>query len=131
MYFYVLIIRVLKKQARKKIQHWLDVVENSFWVLWLIYGQVSILQFFVKGMHKMMKLISNFLYKKKMLPFMQLHVHYVNLMKKKITWKFQNIENLKQKATREMIPLLNKLATFLYPLGFKFLALNACHMCRK
>jgi hypothetical protein len=38
-----------------------------------------------KGMYKMMQLISNFLRKKKMLPFMQLHVHYVNLMKKQIT----------------------------------------------
>jgi hypothetical protein len=36
-------------------------------------------------MHIMMQLISNFLYKKNMLPFMQLNVHYVNLMKKKIT----------------------------------------------
>jgi hypothetical protein len=27
---------------------------------------------------------------------MQLHVHYVNLMKKKITWKFQSLEILKQ-----------------------------------
>jgi hypothetical protein len=33
-------------------------------------------------MHKMMQLILNFLYKKHMFRFMQLHVHYVNLMKK-------------------------------------------------
>jgi len=79
----------------------------------------------------MMQLMSNFLYKKNMLPFMQLHVHYVNLMKKKITWKFQNIEILKQKAIREMIHLLNNLVTFLYPVGSNFLALNACHMCKK
>ncbi len=44
---------------------------------------MSILQFFVKGMHKMMELISNILCKKNMLPFMQLHDHYVNLMRKK------------------------------------------------
>jgi len=31
----------------------------------------------------------------------------------------------------EMIPLLNNLATFLYPLGSNFLALDARHMCRK
>jgi len=34
-----------------------------------------------KGMHKMMQLISNFLCKKNMFPFTQLHIHYVNLMK--------------------------------------------------
>jgi hypothetical protein len=82
-------------------------------------------------MHKMIYLISIFLYKKNMLPFMQLHVHYVNLMKNKITWKFQSLENLKQTATKEMIPLLNKFPIFLYPLGSKILALDACHMCRK
>jgi hypothetical protein len=36
-----------------------------------------------KGMHKMMQLNSDSFYKKKMFPFMQLHVHYVNLMEKK------------------------------------------------
>jgi hypothetical protein len=49
---------------------------------------MSILQFLLKeckGMHIMMQLISNFLYKKNMFPFMQLNVCYVNLMKKKIT----------------------------------------------
>jgi hypothetical protein len=45
-------------------------------------------------MHKMMRLISNFLYKKIMFPFIQLYVHYVNFMKKnhmKISkfWKFE------------------------------------------
>jgi hypothetical protein len=35
-----------------------------------------------KGMHKMTQLISKFLYKKNMFPFMQLHVYYANLMKK-------------------------------------------------
>jgi hypothetical protein len=32
-------------------------------------------------MHKIMQLILNFLYKKNMFPFMQLHVYYVNFMK--------------------------------------------------
>jgi hypothetical protein len=31
-------------------------------------------------MHKIMQLISNFMYKTIMFPFMQLHVHLVNLM---------------------------------------------------
>jgi hypothetical protein len=65
-----------------------------------------------KGMHKMMQLISNILCKKNMLPFMQLHVHYVNLMKNKSTWKFQSFEILKQRIAREMIPLLNNLVIF-------------------
>jgi hypothetical protein len=60
-----------------------------------------------KGMHKMMQLNSN------MLPFMQLHVHYVNLMKKK-TRKFQSLEISNKRPPREMIPLLDKLATFFY-----------------
>jgi len=68
-----------------------------------------------KGMHKMMQLISKKLCKKNMLPFIQLHIHYVNLMEKKITWKFQILSILKQRATREMIPLSNILATcFIY-----------------
>jgi hypothetical protein len=82
-------------------------------------------------MHIMMQLISKILYKKNKLPFMQLNVHHVNLMKKKITWKFQSLKILKQKVAMEMIPLLNNLATFLYPLGSNFLALDACHMCKK
>jgi hypothetical protein len=78
-----------------------------------------------------MQLISNFLHKKNMFPFMQLHVHYVNLIKKKITWKFQSLEILKQIAAREMIFLLNSLVTFLNPLGSKNFALNVHHMFKK
>ncbi len=80
-------------------------------------------------MHKMMQLNSNFLYKKNMYPFMQLHVHNVNLMKKKSDENFKVLEFQKKRA-REIIPLLNNLATFLYPLGSKFLDLDACHMCK-
>jgi len=82
-------------------------------------------------MHIMMQLISNFLYKKNMFPFMQLNVRYVNLMKKKITWKLKSLKILKQKVAREMFPSLNNLATFLYPLGSNFLALDAHHMGKK
>jgi hypothetical protein len=35
---------------------------------------------------------------------------------------------LKQRAIRAMIPLLDNLATFLYPLGSKYLVLDAFHM---
>jgi hypothetical protein len=52
-------------------------------------------------------------------------------MKKKITWKFQSFEILKQMAEREMILLLNNLTTFIYPLGSKHVALDAHHMCKK
>jgi hypothetical protein len=31
----------------------------------------------------------------------------------------------------QMIPLSNILAYFLYSLGSKFIALDACHMCKK
>ncbi len=47
-----------------------------------------ILQFFVKRMQKNAlndAIDFKFFNKKNMFPFMQLHVHYVNLMKKKIT----------------------------------------------
>jgi hypothetical protein len=84
-----------------------------------------------KGMCKMMQLISKKLYKKNVFPCMQLHVHYVNLMKEKITWNSQNLETLKQRATREIILLLSNVVTFLYPLGSKYLVLDACHMCKK
>jgi hypothetical protein len=61
-------------------------------------------------MHKIMQLISNFLYENKMPPFMELHVYYVNFMK--ITWKFQSLEILTQKVAREMIYFLNNLVAF-------------------
>jgi hypothetical protein len=41
----------------------------------LIYDHFFILKLFYKGIHKMMQLISNFLYKKTMFSFMQLHVY--------------------------------------------------------
>jgi len=46
-------------------------------------------------MHKMIELISNFLYQKPMLPFMQLHVHWtliwwkINHMKIPKSWNFE------------------------------------------
>jgi hypothetical protein len=49
-------------------------------------------------MHKMIQLISKKLYKKNMFPFMQLYVHYVNFMKKKITWKIKKSWNFEAKG---------------------------------
>jgi hypothetical protein len=87
-YFCVPTIILLKKKSLKK--------SNNYWTLYKIpfeskdpigikcpYYKFLLKE--CKGMHIMMQLISNLLYKKKMLPFMQLNVHYVNLMKKKIT----------------------------------------------
>jgi hypothetical protein len=67
----------------------------------------------------MMQLISNFLYRKTMFPFMQLHVHYVNLMKKQIICKFQSFEILKQRVVREIIRLLNNLTNYFIFIRFK------------
>jgi hypothetical protein len=64
-------------------------------------------------MHEMMQLTLDFLYIKNMFPFMQLHVHYVNLMKKN-QMKIQSFKILKQRAAREMIYLLNNLDYFFY-----------------
>jgi hypothetical protein len=128
-------IRVLNKKNYKK--------SNNYWMLYKIpfesfdwfmvkCSYYSILLKECKGiMHKMMQLISNFFNRKNMLPFIQLYVCYVNFMKKKITWKFQSLEILKQRDAREMILLLNNLDIFLYPLGSNFQALDACDMCRK
>jgi len=45
-----------------------------------------------KGMHKVIQLISNFLYNKNMPLSMKIHVHWMNLMKNQIKqffWKFE------------------------------------------
>jgi len=48
-----------------------------------------------------MQLISNLLYKKNMFPFMQLHVHWVNLMEKKPYHNFKGLKIFNQKFARE------------------------------
>ncbi len=48
------------------------------------FGDIPYYRFFIKNskrMHQMIQLISNFFNKKIMLPFMQLHIYYVYLMK--------------------------------------------------
>ncbi len=50
----------------------------------LIYlDQLSMLQIFYKGIPKMMQLISNLLYKKPLLPFIQVHVQSLEILKHK------------------------------------------------
>ncbi len=85
-----------------------------------------------KGMHKMMQLISKNLCKKNMLPFIQLHIHYVNLMKKKNHMKISNSLNFETKGVQGKL-LLHQIIwlLFLYMSNSKKLALDACHMCKK
>ncbi len=59
-------------------------------------------------MHKVMQLISNFLYNKNMFLSMKVHVHWMNLMKNQIIQKFQSFE-IKEKAARQRILVFNHL----------------------
>ncbi len=56
-------------------------------------------------MHKVMQLISNFLYNKNMSLFMKVHVHSMNLMKNQIIQKFQSFE-MKEMVARQRIHFL-------------------------
>ncbi len=58
-------------------------------------------------MHKVIQLISKNLYNKNMPPFMKVHVHWMNFMKNQIIQKFQNLEILKERATRQRTHFLN------------------------
>jgi len=60
-------------------------------------------------MHKVIQMISNFLYNKNMPPSMKVHVHWMNLMKNQIKQKFQNLENFKERAIRQRIHFQNHL----------------------
>jgi hypothetical protein len=102
---------------------------NNYWMLYKIYFE-SFDGFMVKcpyykfllkerkGMHKMTQLISKFLYKKNMFPFMQLHVYYANLMKKSHK-NFKVLKFWSKGLQGEMIPLLNNLANVFVSIRFK------------
>ncbi len=60
-------------------------------------------------MHKIIELISNFLYNKNMPPSMKVHVHWMTLMKNQIRQKFQSFEILKERAARQKVHFLNHL----------------------
>jgi len=62
-----------------------------------------------------------------MFPSMQVHVHWVNLMKKQIISKLQKLEILNQKAIKEFF-LFCHLVNCLYSFSSKFIALGANHM---
>jgi len=55
-------------------------------------------------MHKVIHLISNFLYNKNMPPSMKIHVHWMNLMKNQIKQKFQSLEILKERVAKQKTP---------------------------
>jgi hypothetical protein len=87
-YFCVPTIRILKKRAIKKSNNCSMLYRihfESFDSKGIMCSYYSFLLKECKGMCKMMQLISKNLCKKNMFPFIQLHIHYVNLMKKKIT----------------------------------------------
>jgi hypothetical protein len=82
-------------------------------------------------MHKVIPLISNFLYNKNMPSSMKIHVHRMNLMKNQIIQRFQSLEILKKMVTRQRTHFLNHLTKNLCLMGSKCLALGASHMCMK
>jgi hypothetical protein len=66
-----------------------------------------------------------------MLPFMKVHVHWMNLMKNQIIQKFQSLKILKEMATMRRTHFLDHLIKNLCSMGSKCLALDANNMCRK
>jgi hypothetical protein len=81
-------------------------------------------------MHKVIQLISNFLYNKNMPTSMKVHVHWMNLMKNQIIQKFQSFEIFIKRATKQRTHLKNHLIKKLCSMGSKCLILDASHMCR-
>jgi hypothetical protein len=61
-------------------------------------------------------------------PYMKVHVHWINLMKNQIIQKFQRLEILKEKVTKQRIHFFNHLIKTLCSMGSKCLALHASHM---
>jgi len=82
-------------------------------------------------MHKVIQLISNFLYNKNMPPSMKVHVHWMNLMKNKIKQKFQNLEILKERAAKQRTHFKNHLIKKSCSMSSKCLILDVGHMCMK
>jgi hypothetical protein len=64
---------------------------------------------------------------------MKLHVHWMNLIKNQIkeNFQFQNLEILKERATRQRTHCLNHLIKKLCSMGSKCLALDVGHMYKK
>jgi hypothetical protein len=61
-------------------------------------------------------------------PSMKVHVHWMNLMKNQVIQKFQSLEILKERASRQRIHFKSHLIEKLCSMGSKCLALDVCHM---
>jgi hypothetical protein len=59
---------------------------------------------------------------------MKVYVHWMNLMKNQFIQKFQSLEILNERATRQRIDFLNHLIKKLCSMGSKCLALDVGHM---
>jgi hypothetical protein len=66
-----------------------------------------------------------------MAPSMRVDVHWMNLMKNKIIQKFQNLEILKERATRQRTYFKNHLTKKISSMGSKCLSLRVDHMSKK
>ncbi len=62
---------------------------------------------------------------------MKVHVHWMNLMKNQIIQKFESLEILKERATRQRTHFKKHLIKKKCSMGSKCLALDVGHMCRK
>jgi hypothetical protein len=62
---------------------------------------------------------------------MKIHVQWMNLMENQVIQKFQSLEILKERVTRQKTRLKNHLIKKLCSMGSKCLALDARHMCKK
>jgi hypothetical protein len=61
-------------------------------------------------------------------PFVKVHVHWMNLIKNQIIQKFQSLEILKKKVTRQRTNFRNHLIKKKSSMGSKCLALDVGHM---
>ncbi len=82
-------------------------------------------------MHKVIRLISNFLHNKNMPPSMKVHVHWMNLMKNQIKQKFQSLEILKEKVARQKTLLKTFHRKIVFDAFKMSLSLDVGHMCMK
>jgi hypothetical protein len=63
--------------------------------------------------------------------FMEVHVHWMNLMKNQIIQKFQSLDILKERVARQRIPFKNHLINKKCSTSSKCLTLDAGHTHRK
>jgi len=81
-------------------------------------------------MHKVIQLISNFLYNKNMPLSIKVHVHWMSLMQNQIKQNFKSLEILNERATRQRTHFKNHLIKKLCSMGSKCLAIDVSYICR-